>query len=69
MKPALAYSIADITKLTGLGRTTLYKAIKSGALQTRKLGTRTLVLGNDLDEFLRALPTCDQKPEKSGRQT
>lgn len=63
----LAYSINDIVKITGLGRTTIYKAIKAGSLQSRKLGMRTLVLSSDLDKFLHSLPGPEVKSSPIGQ--
>ena len=39
----LAYSIADACRLTSIGRTRLYQLINSKALETRKIGKRTLI--------------------------
>jgi hypothetical protein len=57
-EPALvrAYRIADVCKVTGLGRTSIYAAIKSGELVARKWNRRTIVLGDDLATFLHTLP-------------
>ena len=52
----VAYSIAEVMALSGLGRDTLYKAIHAGRLPARKLGRRTVVLASDLQAFLEALP-------------
>lgn len=49
-------SIAETTKVLGVGRSTLYALIKEGRLPVRKLGTRTLILKVDLDDFIAALP-------------
>lgn len=57
MQAALAYRINDVCRETGLGRTTIYAAIKSGALPARKVGRRTLILAADLQQFLTHLPT------------
>ena len=51
-----AYRIRDVCKLTGLGRTTIYAAIKAGALIARRYGRCTVVLSEDLAAFLRSLP-------------
>jgi hypothetical protein len=50
-----AYRIADVCKLTGLGRTSVYAAIKSGDLVARKCNRCTIVLGDDLARFLNNL--------------
>lgn len=44
----LAYSIAEASRLTGLGRTTLYKMMDRGELQTRKIGRRRLISAQEL---------------------
>jgi excisionase family DNA binding protein len=61
MKPRLevtreALSIAEVCAATALGRTTIYEAIAAGNLKILKLGKRTLVLPQELREFLMALP-------------
>ena len=52
-----AFRIRDVCARTGLGRTTVYAAIKSGALKARKCGRRTVILMSDLDAWLGTLPT------------
>ena len=52
----LAYSISDACKLSSVGRTTLYGAIKRGDLTTRKIGRRTLVPADALAAWLENLP-------------
>lgn len=59
----LALGIPDVSRLTGLGRTTIYAAIKTGDLVARKFGRRTVILASDLQAFLNALPTV-----RDGRQ-
>jgi hypothetical protein len=45
--------------MTGLGRTSVYAAIKSGELVARKWNRRTIVLAEDLAAFLAKLPTTN----------
>ena len=52
----LAYSIDDVTKLTGVGRSFIYEAIKAGNLSIRKAGRRTLIFDADLNAWLANLP-------------
>jgi excisionase family DNA binding protein len=61
-----AYRIADVCELTGLGRTTIYAALKSGALPARKCGRRTLILAADLETFLGNLPSAREFPKGVG---
>ena len=49
-------SVPDACRLSGLGRTKIYQAIAEGRLKARKYGKRTIILRNDLQEFLTALP-------------
>lgn len=51
-----AYRIPEVCRATGLGRTTIYEAIKSRALIARRYGRCTLVLAEDLRAFLNNLP-------------
>jgi excisionase family DNA binding protein len=51
-----AHSIAETCALTGLGRDTVYAAIRDGHLVARKLGRRTLITDDDLRQFLVGLP-------------
>jgi hypothetical protein len=51
-----AYRIPEVCKMTGLGRTSVYAAIKSGELVARHWHRCTIVLADDLAEFLNNLP-------------
>jgi excisionase family DNA binding protein len=46
------YSIAQASQISGLSRATLYRFIKAGDLQTRKVGRRRLVSKITLERFL-----------------
>ena len=52
-----ALRIPEVCRLTGFGRTTIYAAIKTGDLVARRYRRRTIVLEEDLQKFLRGLPT------------
>lgn len=53
---AMAHTIEDVARITTCGRTSIYQAIKDGALKARKCGRRTLILDADLRAWLAALP-------------
>ena len=61
-----AYSIAEVCANTGLGRDTIYGAIRAGSLIARKLGRRTIITDSDLRRFLEGLPKAGQ-PDMTGR--
>jgi len=48
----LSYGIKDACIATGLGRSFLYQKIADGELPIFKIGARTLIAANDLEEFL-----------------
>ena len=59
MTEILALTIAEATRVSGLGRTTLYEAIGAGRIEARKAGNRTLIPADSLRRFLDSLPPAD----------
>jgi excisionase family DNA binding protein len=59
MEEVLALTVADATRMSGLGRSTLYEAIGRGELEARKAGNRTLILAASLRAFLANLPAAN----------
>jgi excisionase family DNA binding protein len=53
----LAYSVEEVVELTGISRSKLYEEMDDKRLRARKCGDRRLILGSDLDRYLRRLPT------------
>jgi excisionase family DNA binding protein len=52
-----AHRIEEAAKVSGVGRTLIFEAIKNGALRARKAGRRTLILQTDLEAWLHSLPS------------
>lgn len=52
----LAYTVKEATAVAKLGATSIYEAIKAGKLRPRKYGQKTLILHDDLKQFLESLP-------------
>ena len=63
--PKLAHSIESVRRTTDLGRTFIYNAIRSGELEARKAGRRTIILDTDLRDWLARLPSCSAHGEAS----
>ena len=57
----LGRSIVNAALKAGVGRSTIYGAVNSGALRARKLGRRTLILDADLQSWLAALPAYEAR--------
>jgi excisionase family DNA binding protein len=54
--PPLALGIMDAARAAGVGRSTIYENINSGALKARKAGRRTLIHREDLQAWLASFP-------------
>jgi len=52
----ISMTIAEAAKMTGVGRSTLYKSAARGELRFKKFGRRSLILTEDLMAWLKSQP-------------
>jgi Helix-turn-helix domain len=52
----LAYQVDELNEILPLGRTKAWEEIAAGRLRARKIGRRTVVLAEDLRDYLASLP-------------
>jgi excisionase family DNA binding protein len=56
MKNKIAVTVPEASALSGIGRSSIYKLFNERKLTPRKSGRRTLILVEELEEFLKSLP-------------
>lgn len=49
---ALAYTIPDASRVSGIGRTSIYKLASEGKLELRKIGSRSLITASSLRSLI-----------------
>lgn len=57
LKEKEAFTITEFCQLYSIGRTKAYEEIKSGRLQIRKIGKRTIITAEAAQEWLANLPS------------
>jgi len=50
----MAYSIEEAIKAASIGRSLIYSEIKNGNLRATKIGRRTVILADDLKQWLQS---------------
>lgn len=60
----IALTVPNAVRFSGIGRSTLYKLLGAGQIESRKLGGRTLVVTASLRAYIAALP--DAFPKREG---
>jgi excisionase family DNA binding protein len=61
MQSPLAHTISEACARSGIGRTSMYELINSGQLPARKRGRRTLILDDDLVQYVHSLPLIEKQ--------
>jgi excisionase family DNA binding protein len=61
-KPCIAFSIPEAAKSASVGTSKLRSEIRAGRLRARKLGKRTIVTAQDLEDWAAALPDIHDVP-------
>ena len=56
IKARLSYRPSDLPPILGIGRVSIFEAIKDGRLKARKFGAATIILHEDVVAFLANLP-------------
>jgi excisionase family DNA binding protein len=54
--PKIGYSMKEAARVSGVGRTTLYAALRLHELRSVKKGARRIILHRDLQRWLEGLP-------------
>lgn len=57
--PPIALSIEEAAQQANCCRDKVYEAIRTGDLKAKKFGRRTLILRDDLENYLRRLPDLE----------
>jgi excisionase family DNA binding protein len=60
------YTINQTMNILGIGRTSIYKLVKSGELNALKLGRRTLIAASDIAALVNRLQK-EAKAKRAGR--
>lgn len=56
LQDKLSFHIDEATKAGAGSRSEIYKALREGKLKAKKRGRRTIILRDDLAEYLASLP-------------
>ncbi len=54
-----SYTILDACRVSGIGRTTLYRLIAEGKVDARKAGSRTLIITESLLHYIKNLESAN----------
>lgn len=60
----IAYPIGEVPEITGINRTSLYRALKEKRLTARKNGRRTIIEAAELQRYIASLPVFGRDPHE-----
>ena len=60
-----AFSITKAASVAGIGRGLIFKEIKAGRLEAKKVGRRTLITSEAIDKWLSDLPSWNLRNSKA----
>lgn len=55
----ISVTIPEAVEMTGIGRTSFYECFRRGDLKPRKMKGKTIILVEELSEYVRSLPVAD----------
>jgi excisionase family DNA binding protein len=58
----LLYSPAEAETLLGVSHSTLYRLTRSGRLQIKKIGSRSAITAEAIEQFIAGLPSAGDAP-------
>jgi hypothetical protein len=61
--PRLAVTIDDVPRILGVKRTRIFEAVRTKQLTVRKAGRATIVEIEELQRWLKSLPTRGRQPD------
>jgi len=61
----MAYPVEDTPTVAGVSRTRIFTAIRNGEMIARKAGRQTIIEADELQRWIRSLPTRGGRPEMS----
>lgn len=61
----ISVTVPEAMRITGLGRSSIYRAFDDKRLSRRKAGSRTLILYSELTAFIESLPVANTENPKS----
>jgi hypothetical protein len=59
----MAYAVEDAPAVAGVSRTRIFAAIRNGEMIARKAGRQTIIEADELQRWIRSLPTRCRGPE------